>query len=147
MKKSVTTIILAAALAVPTVAPAAKAPPPTQMFDISGVFNDPELTKLLPEGVKYYFGNQPVTVVKVIGPLKVTRRTTNGKGNLVSCRHAMTSALIGLGTNAKVQGGNAVVGIQSNLENIPSSSDTQFKCALGSMMVNVALIGEAAVVE
>jgi uncharacterized protein YbjQ (UPF0145 family) len=147
VKKSVITVVLAALLALPTAATAAKKAPPVQMFDIDGVLNDPELTKLLPEGVKYYFGNQPAAVVKVIGPLKVTRRTTNGKGNLVACRHAMTSALIGLGTNAKVQGGNAVVGIQSNLENIPSSSDTQFKCALGGMMVNVALVGNAAVVE
>lgn len=147
MKKSVIAITLAGLLAVPTAAPAAKPPPPVRMFDIDGVMKDPELTKLLPEGVKYYFGNQPAAVVKVIGPLKVTRRTTHGKGELVSCRWAMTSALIGLGTNAKVQGGNAVVGIQSNLQNIPSSSDTQFKCALGGMMVNVALIGNAAVVE
>jgi uncharacterized protein YbjQ (UPF0145 family) len=147
MKKSVAAIMLAALLAVPTAASSAKAPPPVQMMDIYNVMTDPELTKLLPEGVKYYFGNQPAAVVKVIGPLKVTRRTTKGKGEVVACRWAMTSALIGLGTNAKVQGGNAVVGIQSNLENIPSSSDTQFKCALGGMMVNVALIGNAAVVE
>ncbi len=146
MKKSVIAIMLAALVAVPTAAPAAK-PPPVRMFDVDSVLQDPELTKLLPEGVKYYFGNQPAAVVKVIGPLKVSRRTTNGKGEVVSCRWAMTSALIGLGTNAKVQGGNAVVGIQSNLENIPSSSDTQFKCALGGMMVNVALIGNAAVIE
>ncbi|HYE47252.1 MAG TPA: hypothetical protein VEA44_15925 [Caulobacter sp.] len=147
MRKSVIAVMLAALLAVPTAAPAAKPPPPVKMFDIYNVMNDPELTKLLPVGVKYYFGNQPAAVVKVIGPLKVTRRTTKGKGEVVACRWAMTSALIGLGRNAQVQGGNAVVGIQSNLENIPSSSDTQFKCAIGGMMVNVALIGQAAVVE
>lgn len=147
MKKSIAAAMLAALLAVPTVATAAKEPPPVKELDIYNVMNDPELTKLLPEGVKYYFGDQPAAVVKVIGPLKVTRRTTKGKGEIVACRWAMTSALIGLGRNAQVQGGNAVVGIQSNLENIQTSSATQFKCAIGGMMVNVALTGNAAVVE
>ncbi len=117
-------------------------------FPIADVLNNPEFKDKLPSGVRFYFGKETARMGKGLGETNTNKKTSSfKKSDKTACRWAMTSALIGLGTNAKVQGGNAVVGIQSNLQNIPSSSDTQFKCALGGMMVNVALIGNAAVVE
>ncbi|HYE47251.1 MAG TPA: hypothetical protein VEA44_15920 [Caulobacter sp.] len=143
------TIALACATliaAAPTAAPAAKPLPTVQTFDIAEVLSDPKLMEEAPKGVKFYFGDQKANVVKVIGPLKGSRRTGR-KSPPESCRKVMASLMGALGRDVQARGGNALVGIKSNLFNIPTSSDTQFQCALGEKKVSVALTGQIAVVE
>lgn len=131
----------------PTAAPAAKPLPTVQTFDIAEALADPKLAKDLPAGVKFYFGNQPAAVVKVIGPLKGSRRTGLGKSPEQNCRKVLVSLMGALGRDVQARGGNAFIGIQSNLFNIPISSDVQFRCALRGKKVSVALTGQIAVVE
>jgi hypothetical protein len=148
MKKLTTALACAILLgAAPTVAPAAKPLPTVQTFDIAEALADPKLAKDLPAGVKFYFGNQPATVVKVIGPLKGSRRTGLGKSPEQNCRKVLVSLMGALGRDVQARGGNAFIGIQSNLFNIPTSSDVQFRCALSGKRVSVALTGQIAVVE
>jgi hypothetical protein len=118
-------------------------------FALSAVMDNPKLRAKLPEGVSYYFADQPAKVVKSLGPLHTNRRGSNVQGPHVACPWTMLGALISMGEAAKAQGGNAVVGIQSNIGGTPHASTQTFDCLLSNsrMLVNVALIGEAAVVE
>ena len=118
-------------------------------FPLSAVMDNPKLRAQLPEGVSYYFADQPAKVVKTLGPLHTNRRGSNVQGPQVACPWTMLGALISMGEAAKAQGGNAVVGIQSNIGGSAHASTQTFDCLLSNsrVLVNVALIGEAAVVE
>lgn len=113
---------------------------------ITALMANPEFQAKLPAGVKYYFGDQPAVVKSDLGAMRTSRRTSNGKG-AGACDWAMVSALTALGDEALKRGGNAVVGIQSNLDDIATSSRTRYRCGVGTLMVNVALTGQAAIVE
>ena len=141
---------LAAALTVGLILalPSAGAAGGATVYDVSitALMAKPEYQAKLPAGVTYYFADQPVTVKSSLGPLRTSRRTSNGKGP-DACDWAMVSALVAMGEEAKKRGGNAVVGIRSNLEGVAGGSRTLYRCGLGTLMVNVALTGEAAIVE
>lgn len=144
-KTAAVVVAMIAALAPPTLGAAAGK---TNAYDVSitALMANPELRAKLPAGVTYYFADQPVAVKSSLGPVVSNRRTSNGKGP-GACDWAMVSALTALGEAALAKGGNAVVGIRSNLEGVQTSSRTTYRCGLGTLMVNVALTGEAAVVE
>jgi hypothetical protein len=116
-------------------------------MSLESAFHHPLVEDKIPKDIKFYFGDQPVTVKQILGPVKSSRKTSNGKGVVVSCPWALTSALIALAEEARLQGGNAVVGIKSNFGDIESTSNSTYKCGKGSMMVGVALKGDIAVVE
>jgi hypothetical protein len=139
--------LTALALSMPTVATASKPLPTVQTYELADVLNDPKLAKELPGGVTFYFGDKPAKVVRTIGPLKGSKRTGMGNDPSVNCRKAMINLMAALGADVKAQGGNALVGVKSNLFNSPTTSDTQFRCALGQKKVSVALTGQIAVVE
>ncbi|NBB14690.1 hypothetical protein GVN21_04850 [Caulobacter sp. SLTY] len=145
--KITATTFAALALSMPTAAPAAKPLPTVQTYDLADVLNDPSLAKELPAGVRFYFGDKPAKVVRTIGPVKGSKRTGLGKDPSVSCRKAMVNLMAALARDVQDQGGNALVAVRSNLFNAPTSSDTQFRCALGEKKVSVALTGQIAVVE
>lgn len=120
-----------------------------KLIDVSieSAFQHPLVVDKIPKDIKFYFGDQPANVKKVLGPVKSSRKTSNGKGVEVSCPWAMTSVLIALAEEARLQGGNAVVGIKSNFGDVETTSNTTFKCGKGAMMVGVAFKGDIAVVE
>lgn len=146
-----------AALAVPllalAVAPLSSSAAPRSAGDklldmsLDSAFHHPLVADKIPKDIKFFFGDQPVTVKQMLGPVKSSRKTSNGKGVAVSCPWALTSALIALAEEARLQGGNAVVGIKSNFGDIESTSTSSYKCGQGSVMVGVALKGDIAVVE
>lgn len=109
----------------------------------------PDYVAKAPTDIKFYFDGQPVTVKQLLGPVKTSRKTNGsgkrGKGD--ACRWALISGLIALAEEARLQGGNAVVNIKSNYDNVESSSPDTYKCGVGKMMVGVALKGDVAVVE
>ena len=148
MNKLTAAVACATILAIsPTATSAAKPLPTVQTFSIAEALADPTVAKALPKGVKFYFGDQPATVVKVIGPLKGSRRTGLGKVPEANCRKVLASLMGALARDVQAQGGNALIGVKSNLFNLPTSSDTHFRCALGDKKVSVALTGQIAVVE
>lgn len=116
-------------------------------MSIESAFQHALVADKIPKDIKFYFGDQPVTVKQVLGPVKSSRKTSNGKGVEVSCPWALTSVLIALAEEARLQGGNAVVGIKSNFGDVESTSNSTYRCGKGSMMVGVALKGDIAVVE
>lgn len=104
---------------------------------------------VLSGGVAMYWGDQPhPKIKKEHGVFKVSKRT-NGflKQAGDSCPHALASALIELQAQAERAGGNAVIGIKSNIKNNEESSVTEYSCLVGSMMVNVALKGTVVTIK
>jgi hypothetical protein len=116
---------------------------------LSDVIGAAQYADKVPTDIKFYFADAPVTVRQALGPVKTSRKSNNYKNHNApeSCRWAMVSALIALAEEARLQGGNAVVGIKSNFGDVESSSRDSFKCGVGGIMVGVALKGEIAVVE
>ena len=114
---------------------------------IADVWHHPDLQPKIPTDIKFFFEGQPVTVKQLIGPVKTSRKTNKRSNAIASCQWAMTSALISLAEEARLQGGNAVVGIKSNFGDVETASAESFRCGVGTLMVGVALKGDIAVVE
>jgi uncharacterized protein YbjQ (UPF0145 family) len=99
------------------------------------------------EKVKALFGDD-IAVSKTYGTFKTSKRTNAfGKTHVDACAWAMASALVGLRDRAAREGGNAVINIVSNIKNVEESSQTDFTCLAGSVMVNVALKGKVVYLE
>ncbi|MDB5470438.1 MAG: Excinuclease ATPase subunit [Caulobacter sp.] len=117
-------------------------------IDIANAMFDPVVEEAIPDGVKIYFAGQPVRIEKIIAPTKSSRRTTRGQGGgAMACHKALANVLKGMGEQALRNGANAVVNLKSNNMNIVTESSTTYKCRLGGNLVNVALIGDLAVVK
>ncbi|SDP49004.1 hypothetical protein [Desulforhopalus singaporensis] len=99
--------------------------------------------EILDGDIAMYWGNQSHPAVsKKIGVYKTSKRT-NGfmKADEDACARALASALIVFQERARKEGGNAVLGLVSNIKNVEESSETEYRCLVGSVMVNVALKG------
>lgn len=114
-------------------------------FPIDNAMQNGEVLSALRKNVALYWGDQPTpTIVQSYGNFKTSKRT-NGltKPKQEACEWALASALVALQDRAMREGANAVINIQSNINNNPVSSKTHFNCLAGSVIVNVALTGTA----
>lgn len=114
------------------------------------LFDDPTFVAKLPAGVKYYFGDQPVTVKSQIGPTgsRRLRPTPARKTPLsVACRQLAGDGLISMGKEALAKGGNAVIGIESVVQDQVMKSSDRYQCGVGLQMMKVSFNGVVAVVE
>jgi len=98
-------------------------------------------TKLL--GVPVYFaGQKHAKVASDKGVFTANRRTNAfNKSDEQACRIAFLSAVIALQARAEKMGGDAVVDIKSITNNQNLESATQYRCAAGNVVANVALTG------
>ena len=114
-------------------------------FPIEQAMKNGEVLAAINKNVALYWGAQPTpATAQTYGNFKTSKRTTSlGKSQQDACEWALASALIALQDRALREGGNAVVNIQSNINNHPTSSQTHYSCLVGSVMVNVALTGNA----
>ena len=99
--------------------------------------------------IDLFFARQPhPAVVADLGVFKANRRTNAfGKSDENACRIAFLSALISLQERAVREGGNAVVNIKSITKHQDLVSATQFRCAAGNVVANVALTGRVVRLE
>lgn len=108
-----------------------------------------KVKSLFTDDISFYWGGEahpPVT--NKIGTFKTSKRTNafmKDRGD--ACGWAMASALVALRDRAVREGGNAVVNIVSNIKDFEESSETEFSCLAGSIMVNVALKGSVVTIE
>lgn len=112
-------------------------------FTIESARSSAAVQQVLDGDIAMYWGNQPhPAIAKSIGVYKTSKRT-NGfmKAEEGACAHALASALIVFQERARKEGGNAVVGLVSNIKDMEESSETEYSCLVGGMMVNVALKG------
>ena len=114
-------------------------------FSIQQAVQLEQVKRKLAGNVSFYWGKQPYpAAVATYGTYKASRRI--GKDEMdpsTACALAMAQALVSLRDEAERQGGNAVVGIVSNLKDEQESSETEYSCLVGRMLVNVALKGTA----
>lgn len=116
-------------------------------LSLQDMIHHPDYATKVPTDIKFFYGDQQVTVKQLLGPVRTSRKTNKRSNPTASCQWAMYSALIAFAEEARLQGGNAVVNIRSNYGNVETSSPHTFKCGVGTMMVGVALKGDIAVVE
>ncbi|MEN8190862.1 MAG: hypothetical protein ABFS19_13535 [Thermodesulfobacteriota bacterium] len=109
-------------------------------FFIEDALANPKIQQALRSEVSLYWGNQPVPANSVqMQEIKTSKRSNGiGKEDIEACQWAFASAIRALQDSARRAGGNGLMNIQSNIDNILSSSENQFDCAVGSVMVNVA---------
>ena len=99
--------------------------------------------KALGEDMLFFFGDEPHgKVIRTLGQIKTSKKTRAlGKSDQVACHWVFLSAMKELKAHALKRGGNAVINIRSNYKNRQTSSSETFKCAAGTLMAGVALIG------
>lgn len=105
--------------------------------------NHPSVRPVLDGDIAFFWGDDSnFTVQERLGTFQTSKRT-NGflKEEYEACGHALASALISLQERARQEGGNAVINLVSNIQNIQESSTTEYSCLVGTLMVNVALRG------
>lgn len=91
----------------------------------------------------YFAGQTHPAVGKSLGVFATNKKTNAfGKSDEDACKHVFLSAVIELQERARKEGGNAVINIKSNYENVERESATEFTCGAGAVIAGVALKGE-----
>src|SRR5262245_38125425 len=128
MKKMFAAAAAAAAL-ISTVAPA-QARDNKLTFPIAGAMAENDAKGRLGEDVQFFFGDQkPAGKVENLGSDKTSQKTNSvGKSPQTSCNWAFLSAMLQLKKRANSLGADAIVNIQSNYNNQPLNSATEFEC-------------------
>ena len=118
-------------------------------FSIRQALETPDAREKLDPNIKLFFGNwKHGAVVRSIGEWKSYKKTNGvGRANEIACQRAFLSAAISLQQRASKMGGNAVIGIESNYDNMKTSSDNTYVCGSGLLMSAVALTGTVVRVE
>jgi len=90
----------------------------------------------------YMAGEKHPKVKQDLGEFSSNQRTSGAfRSDDAACQIAFLSAIIQLQKRANAQGGNAVIDVRSITRNENLSSATQYRCAAGAMVANVALTG------
>lgn len=110
---------------------------------IQDALGDSKVKEVLDSEVAMYWGDQQHPAVeKEFGEFKTSQRSNAfRKPREGACHWALASSLKVLQQRARREGGDAIINIQSNIQNKTFSSETEFECLAGSMMVNVAVKG------
>ena len=87
-------------------------------------------------------GEKHAAVTSKVGEWPTNQRSNAfGKAKTDACNRVFISAILALQKRAQTEGGNAVIDVRSNTKDQPFESATQFRCAAGAMVANVALKG------
>ena len=140
MKKRIITLVIFLIFSIATVA---KAKDTLLHFPLGNAFISLKFKSELYPNIKLYWGDQDHPEVKTtFGEFTTSQRTNAlGKAREDACQWALASSLKELQERAAREGGNAVINIKSNIKHMEKSSETEYDCLAGSMMVNVALKG------
>jgi hypothetical protein len=113
-------------------------------FAIATAMGLTEASGKLPQGIKFYFGDQKHPKPKQVLGVASTNKKTNffNKSDQEGCEWTFMSAMIALGEYAQRRGGNAVVNIKSNYRNVVFSSATEYECGAGAFTGGVAFTGD-----
>ncbi len=140
MKKSIITLTVVFLLCIATSAAARDA---FVSFPIADAFISLKFKNELYPQIKLFWGEESHPKVKTtFGEYKTSQRTNAlGKARQDACQWALAASIKQLQERALREGGDAVINIKSNIKNREKSSETEYDCLAGSMMVNVALKG------
>ncbi len=112
-------------------------------YSIENAFASEDFQERLGTEIRFFFGEQsPGEVLRTFGEYRTNKKSNAfGKSDQKVCEWAFLSALIALRDRAIKEGGNAVIGIESNYKNNRTSNETEFVCGAGAFVAGVALIG------
>ncbi|MCD8213230.1 MAG: excinuclease ABC subunit A [Campylobacter sp.] len=113
-------------------------------LSIADALNSDLAKEKLDSGVKFSFGSG--TKGNFIHKDLVANKKANavGKDDTAACQRAFISALITFAERVKKEGGKRAVNLVSYFKKNTFDSKTEFECAVGSIMVGVALKGDVA---
>lgn len=101
--------------------------------------------KLDPNIKLHFKGQPPLKILERKGQGTSNKKTNGvGKDDRFGCRWAALSALVALQDDAKRNGANAVVDIQSYYKRDSFSSATEYECHAGAVVIGVTLRGSYA---
>ena len=87
-------------------------------------------------------GQKHPAVASKVGQWPTNQRANAfGKAKTDACYRAFVSAIVALQKRAQMEGANGVVDVRSTTKDQKLESATQFRCAAGAMVANVALTG------
>ncbi|MEZ4281283.1 MAG: excinuclease ABC subunit A [Myxococcota bacterium] len=90
----------------------------------------------------YMAGESHPPVAREIGSWPTNQRTNAfGKASTDACQRVFISAIRSLQLRAQREGGDAIVDVRSNTKNVVFESATEYRCAAGAVVANVALTG------
>lgn len=90
----------------------------------------------------YMAGQKHPSIARDLGKFTSNRRTNAfNKSDEYACSIAFLSAIIALQQRAQALGGDAIVDIRSITKHNDLESPSQFRCAVGNVIANVALTG------
>jgi hypothetical protein len=137
-------IVLTTAALLVIASPVADARDTRHKFAIATAMGIAEASGKLPQGIKFYFGDQKHPKPKQVLGVANTNKKTNffNKSDQEGCEWTFLSAMVALGEYAQRRGGNAVVNIKSNYRNVVFSSATEYECGAGAFTGGVAFTGD-----
>lgn len=140
MKRSL--VFLVAVVTISTIAPSAFGRETIVDLDVkTAVATGHGHERLL--GIPFYMkGQAHPAVAEDLGVFRSNKRTNAfNKSDEEACQIAFLSAVITFQERARSMGGDAIVDLESITKDNPLQSATQFRCAAGNVVANVALSG------
>ena len=120
-----------------------------KMFPLEAALSSADGQNIANGDIQFFFGddNHP-SVARVIGNWQSNRKSNGvGRSDATACNRAFSSALLSLKDRALREGGDAVVNIVSFYKRDRVSSETEYECGAGNIMVGVTLKGDVVELE
>ena len=111
-------------------------------LSIEAAMNSPTGQAKLLKVPVYFSGQSHKAVATELGEFTANRRTNAfNKSDEEACQIAFLSAVISLQTRAQQVGADTVIDVRSTTKHQNLASATQYRCAAGTMVANVVLVG------
>ena len=112
-------------------------------MEIESALENPKVQNAIYNDIALYWGpNKHPQIIKNFGEFSTSKRSNKfGKSREKACQWALASAIKALQERARKEGGNAIIGIKSNIKHHEVSSASSYECLCGGMIVNVVLKG------
>ena len=113
-------------------------------YSIREALGEEKIKNVLGDDVKFYFGTQRHgKVLKKFGNFRTSKKANAFmKSKESACQWAFASSLKAFKDRALREGGNAVINIQSNYNNVRTASSETYKCGSGAAVAGVAMVGD-----
>lgn len=107
---------------------------------IQAALDDSDAKSKLDSSIKMVFGSKaPGKVVEQLGTDTTSQKANAfGKASDIACKRAFLSSMMQLQKRAKSLGANAIINIKSNYNHVEFSSETEYECHVGGLMVGTA---------
>lgn len=119
------------------------------LLPVEEAMNSAAAREKLDPNIRFVFADTPHDNVVARHGNYVTNKKTNAflKSDEEACRWVMLSALLSLQERAKIEGGNAIINIESYYKQHSMVSRTEYECHAGAVIAGVALRGDVVTLD